>query len=68
MAADFDQVRIPDLDLPDIKVEITREGEKTDKSAGNVQSHQLGESTYCGEPVKPGVGPGVLIGRIAQNS
>jgi len=69
MAADFDQVRIPDLDLPDIKVEITREGEKTDKSAGNVQSHQLGESTYCGEPVKPGVGPGVLIGttRVWRN-
>lgn len=55
MAADFDQVRIPDLDLPDIKVEITREGEKTDKSAGNVQSHQLGESIYCGESVKSGV-------------
>jgi len=69
MAADFDQVRIPDLDLPDIKVEITREGEKTDKSAGNVLSHQLGESTHCGEPVKPGVGPGVLIGttRVWRN-
>ena len=68
MAADFDQVRIPDLDLPDIKVEITREGEKTDKSAGNVLSHQLGESTHCGEPVKPGVGPGVLIGKTVKIS
>ena len=64
MAADFDQVRIPDLDLPDICVEITREGEKTDKTAGNVQS-QPGLSSYCGEPVKPGVGPGVLIGKTA---
>ena len=66
MAADFDQVRITDLDLPDIKVEITLEGEKTDKGDANIQSqcHPPGYSVYNGEPVKPGVGPGVLIGKI----
>lgn len=64
MAADFDQVRIPDLDLPDICVEITRDGEKTDKTASNLQSLP-GVTSYCDEPVKPGVGPGVLIGKTA---
>ena len=65
MAADFDQVRITDLDLPDIKVEITMEGEKTDKGEANIQCHPPGpgHSVYCGESVKPGVGPGVLIGK-----
>jgi len=71
MAADFDQVRITDLDLPDIKVEITMEGEKTDKGEANSQCHPPGpgHSVYCGESVKPGVGPGVLIGtaRVWRN-
>ena len=65
MAADFDQVRITDLDLPDIKVEITIDGEKTD---ANIQCHPHppGHSVYHGEPVKPGVGPGVLIGKTVH--
>ena len=68
MAADFVQDRIPDLELPDIKVEMTKEGEKTDQSV--IHCHQPGVSFYCGEPVKPGVGPGVLIGMetVSSNS
>ena len=68
MAADFDQVRITDLDLPDIKVEITIEGEKTDKGEANIQCHPPGHSVYYGEPVKPGAGPGVLIGKTVHLS
>ena len=57
MAADF--VQVPELpEMPDIDISYgqTQDGGKMVSDGGRVMT------TYCGEPVKPGVGPGVLIG------
>ena len=69
MAADFVQVpelpEMPDIDIragygqaQDIRTSYgqTQDGGKVVSDGGRVMT------TYCGEPVKPGVGPGVLIG------
>ena len=59
MAADF--VQVPELpDMPEISYGQTVEGGRVASDGGRVMT------TYCGEPVKPGVGPGVLIGEMLQ--
>ena len=68
MAADF--VQVPDLDIPDIKVKY--ESPQSLKELEDVvkikmtpsASQDNGVKMFCGESVKPGVGPGVLIGQL----
>ena len=70
MAADF--VQVPDLDIPDIKIKY--ESPQSLKMTSNHQEDaakkkmtQTGSgdvTMFCGESVKPGVGPGVLIGKF----
>ena len=71
MAADFVQEihRLPDLeiDIPDISVTYSGDVSQASKHSG--LSGETGLRIYNGEIVKPGVGPGVLIGetRIWRN-
>ena len=63
MAADFVQdLIVPDL--PDISVTYNQDKiQKMTDDAVNKKMIETGDiTTYCGEIVKPGVGPGVLIG------
>ena len=59
MAADFVQVpELPELlEMPDIVTSYSQgQDVKVTSDVGRVVT------MHCGEPVKPGVGPGVLIG------
>ena len=71
MASDF--LQGPDLDIPDIKVKY--ESPQSLKELEDVvkikmtpsASQDKGVKMFCGESVKPGVGPGVLIGQLTNN-
>jgi len=68
MAADF--VQVPDLDIPDIKVkyespQCLKMNNSHQEEAAKMKMTETGSgdvTVFRGESVKPGVGPGVLIG------
>ena len=68
MAADF--VQVPDLDIPDIKVkyespQCLKMNNSHQEEAAKMKMTETGSgdvTVFRGEAVKPGVGPGVLIG------
>ena len=70
MAADFVQDVLPDLEIPDIDIKVTYDPPQLLQKMSADESVASDQVTmYCGEPVKPGVGPGVLISqtRIWRN-
>jgi len=71
MAADFVQEihRLPDLDIDIPDISVTYSGDVSQASKHSGLSGETGLRIYNGEIVKPGVGPGVLIGetRIWRN-
>ena len=54
-----------------VKMKMTLTGSQDDgvkmKVTQTGSSHDDGVKMYCGESVKPGVGPGVLIGQLINN-